>query len=97
VCLLSPLYLKGEKDTYTPARSMAQGCRVDGAATIQPPLYHPRDTSPLLTLTRGKLYRWRVPGRRLFGSLGEGKAVKIRGRKIFFFPFLTRPGEEEDP
>jgi len=97
VCLLSPLYLRGEKDTYTPTQSMVQGCRVDGAATVQPPLYHPRDTSPLLTLTRGKLYRWRVPGRRLFRSLGEGKAVKTRGRKIFFFPFLTRPGEEEDP
>jgi hypothetical protein len=46
VCLLSPLYLEGKKETYTPAQSMAQGCRVDGAATVQPPLYHPRDTSP---------------------------------------------------
>ena len=45
VCLLSPLYLEGKKETYTPAQSMAQGCRVDGAATVQPPLYHPRDTS----------------------------------------------------
>jgi hypothetical protein len=50
---------------------MAQGCRVDGAATVQPPLYHPRDSSPPLTLTRGKLCRWRVPGRHLFGSSGE--------------------------
>jgi len=76
---------------------MAQRCRVDGAATVQPPLYHPRDTSPPLTLTRGKLCRWRVPGRRLVGSSGEGKAVRNRGEKIFFFPCFARPGEEEDP
>jgi len=66
-----PCIYKGEKEIYTPAQSMAQGCRVDGAATVQPPLYHPRDTSPPLTLTRGKLCRWRVPGRHLFGSPGE--------------------------
>jgi len=66
-----PCIYKGEKEIYTPAQSMAQGCRVDGAATVQPPLYHPRDTSPPLTLTRGKLCRWRVPGRHLFGSSGE--------------------------
>jgi hypothetical protein len=47
----------GEKEIYTPAQSMVQGCRVDGAATVQLPLYHPRDTSPPLTLTRGKLCR----------------------------------------
>jgi hypothetical protein len=92
-----PCIYRGEKETYTPAQSMAQRCRVDGAATVQPPLYHPRDTSPPLTLTRGKLCRWRVPGRRLFGSSGEGKAVRNRGEKIFFFPCFARPGEEEDP
>ena len=70
---------------------------MDGAATVQSPLYHPRDTSPPLTLTHGKLCRWRVPGRRLFGSLGEGKAVRNRGEKIFFFPNFARPEEEEDP
>jgi len=92
-----PCIYRGEKETYTPAQSMAQRCRVDGAATVQPPLYHPRDTSPPLTLTRGKLCRWRVPGRRLVGSSGEGKAVRNRGEKIFFFPCFARPGEEEDP
>jgi len=92
-----PCIYRGEKETYTLAQSMAQGCRVVGAATVQPPLYHPRDTSPPLTLTRGKLCRWRVPGRRLFGSSGEGKAVKTGGRIIFFFPCLSHPGEEEDP
>ena len=95
MCLLSPLYLEGRRETSTPAQSMAQGCRVDGAATVQPPLYHPRDTSPPQTLTRGKLCRWRVPSRRLFGSSGEGKVVKTGGRKIFFFPCFARPGEEE--
>jgi len=25
------------------------------------------------------------------------KSVKTRGRKIFFFPYLAHPGEEEDP
>jgi hypothetical protein len=92
-----PCIYRGEKETYTPTQSMAQRCRVDGAATVQPPLYHPRDTSPPLTLTRGKLCRWRVPGRRLFGSSGEGKAVRNKGDKIFFFPCFARPGEEEDP
>jgi len=87
----------GEKEIYTPAQSMVQGCRVDGATTVQPPLYHPRDTSPPLTLTRGKLCRWRVPGRHLFGSSREGKVVRNRGEKIFFFPCFARPGEEEDP
>jgi hypothetical protein len=76
---------------------MVQGCRVDGATTVQPPLYHPRDTSLPLTLTRGKLCRWRVPGRHLFGSSREGKVVRNRGEKIFFFPCFARPGEEEDP
>jgi hypothetical protein len=87
----------GEKEIYTPAQSMVQGCRVDRATTVQLPLYHPRDTSPPLTLTRGKLCRWRVPGRHLFGSSREGKVVRNRGEKIFFLPCFARPGEEEDP
>ena len=56
-----PCIYRGEKETYTPAQSMTQRCRVDGAATIQPPLDHPRDTSPPLTLTHGKLCGWRGP------------------------------------
>ena len=70
-----PCIYKVERKTSTPAQSMAQGCRVDGAATVQPPLYHPRDTTPPLTLTRGKLCRWRVLGRRHFGLSGKGKSV----------------------
>jgi len=76
---------------------MTQRCREDGVTTIQLPLYHPRDTSPPLTLTFGKLCRWRVPGWRLFVSSGEGKAMRNRGEKIFFFPCFARPGEEKDP
>ena len=33
-----------------------QGRDMDGAATVQPPLHHPRDTSPLFSPTRGKLW-----------------------------------------
>jgi hypothetical protein len=31
------------------------------------------------------------------GVFLKGKSVKTGGRKIFFFPCLARPGEEEDP
>jgi len=38
-----------------------------------------------------------VLGRLLFRSSREQKSVRNRGRKIFFFPYFVRPGEEEEP
>jgi len=39
----------------------------------------------------------RVVGRRLFGSFRERGRRKAGEGCCFFFPYLTYPGEEEDP
>jgi len=70
-----------------------QGRDMDGAATVQPPLYHPRDNYPPFSPTRGKLWANGV-GRRLFE---REMVVENRGRKIFFFPYFVCPGGEKDP
>jgi hypothetical protein len=83
-----PCIYRGKKEVYTPALSMAQGCRVDGAVTVQLPLYHPRDTSPPLKLTRGKLCRWRDPWSASFWVIGGKEVSEKQGRKdlgLFFF------------
>jgi hypothetical protein len=69
---------------------MAQGCRVDGAATIQSPLYHPRDTSSPLTLTHGKLCRWRDPWSASFWIIRGGEVGEKQGRKDLVLPPLFR-------
>jgi len=64
------------------------------AATVQPPFYHPKDTSPPFSPTRGKLWASEGP---MVGVFLKEQAVKNRGRKIFFFPCFARPEKEEDP
>jgi len=55
---------------------------------------HPSIAPP----TRGKLSASGGSLVSVFLMLFRGKkSVKTGGRKIFFFPFFARPGEEEDP
>jgi hypothetical protein len=83
-----PCIYRGKKEVYTPALSMAQGCRVDGAVTVQLPLYHPRDTSPPLMLTRGKLCRWRDPWSASFWVIGGKEVSEKQGRKDLLLPLF---------
>ena len=69
---------------------MAQGCRMDGATTIQSPLYHPRDTCSPLTLTHGKLCRWRDPWSASFWIIRGGEVGEKQGRKDLLLPPLFR-------
>jgi hypothetical protein len=63
---------------------------MDGAATIQSPLYHPRDTSSPLTLTHGKLCRWRDPWSVSFWIIRGGEVGEKQGRKDLVLPPLFR-------
>ena len=96
-CLLSPLYLQakqGRKGELQPLPSQWRRGRVAAATTVQPPHYHPRDTSPPSSPTRGKLQASEGP---MAGVFLKEQAVENRGRTIFFFPCFARSGEEEDP
>jgi len=77
----------------SPPLLQKQGRDMAGVATVLPPLHHPSNT--------WKVSLWQVGlvGVFLKGSqhLFEGRDDGDRGRKIFFFPCFTHPGEEEDP
>jgi hypothetical protein len=63
---------------------------VAGAATVQPPLYHPRHTSPPFSPTRGKLWTSKGPWSASFWVLRGGEGGEKQGNNTFFFPYFLR-------
>jgi len=88
----------GERPT-TPVQSWHRG-GVVGAALCshpEPPEGHITSVFHPVVGHGSEFRQVGVFGQRLFGAFGERRTGEKQGSKSFFFPYLTRLGEEEDP